>query len=98
MANIELLILEPEWMFSYRCVVLFAVEEKYDGLQKRLSINEVAESSEAELIRLVHLQLGTFGFRSVDPKIHELDGFPRGGELMLVKERTEIRPSRLKDF
>ena len=55
-------------MFSHRCVVLFAVGEKYEGLQKRLSINEVAELSEAELICLIHFQLGTLGSKRVDPK------------------------------
>ena len=39
-----------------------------------MSRNEVAVLSEAELIRLVNLQLGTFGSRSVDPRVHELDG------------------------
>ena len=39
-----------------------------------LSRNEVAELSEAELIRLIHFQLETFRSRSVDPKVHELDG------------------------
>ena len=58
-ANIELLLLEQEWMFSRRCVVLFAAGEKYVGLQKRLSRNEVAALSEAELIRLIHFQLGS---------------------------------------
>ena len=59
MVNIELLILEQEWMFSRRCVVLVTVGEKYEGLQKRLSRNEVAELSEVELIRLIHFQLGS---------------------------------------
>ena len=49
-------------------MVLLAVGEKYKGLQKRLSGNEVAELSKAELIRLVHLQLGTPGSKRVDPK------------------------------
>ena len=49
-------------------MVLFVVEENYEGLQKGLSRNEVAELSEAELIRLVHFQLGTPRSRSVDPK------------------------------
>ncbi len=49
-------------------MVLFAVEEKYEGLQKRLSGNEVAELSEVELIRLVHLQLENPGSKRVDPK------------------------------
>ena len=75
-------------------MVLFAVGEKYERLQKRLSRNEVTELSEAELI---HLQLGTPGYRSVDARVHELDGFPHGSELLLVKERTEIRLSCLKD-
>ena len=46
---------------------LFAVGEKYEGLQKRLSRNEVVELSEAELIRLVHLHLRTPGSKRVDP-------------------------------
>ena len=49
-------------------MVLFTVGKKYEGLQKRWSRNEVAELSEAELIRLVHLQLGTSGSKRVDPK------------------------------
>ena len=44
------------------------VGEKYEGLQKRLFRNEVAELSEAEFIRLLHFQLGTPGSRSIDPK------------------------------
>ena len=47
---------------------MFAVGEKYEGLQKRLSRNEVAELSGAELIHLVHLQLGTPRSKRVDPK------------------------------
>ena len=49
-------------------MVLFAVGEKYEGLQKRLSGSEVAELSETELIRLVHFQLRTPGSKRVDPK------------------------------
>ena len=74
-------------------MVLFVVGEKYEGPQKRLSRNEVAALSKAELIRLVHFQQGTFGSRSVDPKVHELDCSPHGGELLLIPEQTEIRPS-----
>ena len=79
-------------------MVLFAVGEKYESLQKRLCRNEVAELSEAELIRLIHIQLGTLGSWSVDPRVHELDGSSHGGELLLIQERTEIRPSCSKDF
>ena len=60
-----------------------------------MSRNEAAELSEAELIRLIHFQLGTTGSRSVDPRVHESDGSPHGSELLLVKERTEIRLSCL---
>ena len=98
-ASIELLILEQEWMFSRRCVVLVAVGGKYEGHQKSLSGNEVAELSEAELIRLVYLQLGTPGSKGVDPKgpwTRRL--YPHDGESLLIKERTEIRPSSSKDF
>ena len=63
-----------------------------------MSRNEVAEFSEAELIRLVHLQLGTPGSKRVDPKVPESYCSPHGGELLLVKERTEIHLSCLKDF
>ena len=49
-------------------MVLFAVEENYEGLQKRLSRNEVAELSEAELIRLIHFQLGTPESKRVESK------------------------------
>ena len=55
-------------------MVLFAIEEKYEGLQKRLSGNEVAELSEAELIRPISIQRWNPVSRSVDPKVHELDG------------------------
>ena len=79
-------------------MVLFAAGEKYEGLQKRLSRNEVAELAEAELIHLVHLQLGTPGSWSVDPKVHELDSSSYGGELLLIQEWTEIHLSCLKDF
>ncbi len=40
----------------------------------KLSRNEVAELSEAELIRLIRIQRWNPGSRSVDPKVHELDG------------------------
>ena len=73
-------------------MVLFVVEEKYEGLQKGLSGNEVAELSEAELIRLIRIQPWNPGSRSVDPKVHELDGSSHGGELLLIQERAEIRP------
>ena len=43
-------------MFSHKYVVLVAAGERHEGLQ-----NEVAELSEAELIRLIHIQLGTLG-------------------------------------
>ena len=46
-------------MFSHKYVVLVAAGERHKGLKKRLSRNEVAELSEAELIRLIHIQLGT---------------------------------------
>ena len=36
---------DQEWNIQPWCVVLFAVGEKYEGLQKRLSRNEVAELS-----------------------------------------------------
>ena len=39
-----------------------------------LSRNEAAELSEAELIRLIRIQQWKAGSRSVDPKVHELDG------------------------
>ena len=39
-----------------------------------LSRNKVAELSEVELIHLIHIQWRNPGFRSVDPKVHELDG------------------------
>ena len=42
-----------------------------------LSRNEVAELSEAELIRLIHVQQWNTGSRSEDSKIHELDGRSR---------------------
>ena len=84
-------------MFSHKYVVLVAAGEKHEGLQKRLSRNEVAEFSEAELIRLIHIQLGTPGSRSVDSRVHESDGSPHGVILLLGRERTEIRPSRSKD-
>ena len=80
-------------------MVLFAVEEKYEGPLKMLSRNEVAELSEAELIRLVHLQLGTPESKGVDPKgpwTRRL--YPHGGELLLIRERTGIRPFCLKDI
>ena len=80
-------------------MVLFTVGEKYEGLQKRLSGNEVTELSEVELIRLVHLQLGTPGSNRVDskgPLTRRL--YLHGGELLLIKEQTETRPSSLKDF
>ena len=71
-------------------MVLFPVGEKYEGLQKRLSRKEVAALLEAELIHVVYLQMGTFGSRSVNPKVHELDCSPHGSELLLIEERTEI--------
>ena len=148
-------------MFSHRCEVLVAVEEEYEGLQKRLSRNEVAELSEVELNRLIRIQRWNPRSRIVDPKVHEVDGwsgmkysammcgpvccrrevwrspekvvqkwsswivrgrinsssfatgniwvskcrpkgpwirwlYPHGGELLLIKERTEICPSCLK--
>ena len=61
-------------------------------------MNEVAELSEVELIRLIRIQRWNPGSRSVDPKVHELDGSSHGGELLLIQERTEILPSCQKDF
>ena len=49
-------------------MILFAGEENYEDLQKGLSRNEVAELSEAELIRLIHFLLRLPGSRSADPK------------------------------
>ena len=63
-----------------------------------VSRDEVAELSEAELIRLIRIQRWNPGSRSVDLKVDELDGSPHGGELLLIRERTEIHPSCLKDF
>ena len=71
---------------------------KYSAMKKRLSRNEVVELSEAESIRLIHFQMGSPWFRSVDPKVHESDGSPHDGELLLVNEWTEICLSCLKDF
>ena len=80
-------------------MVLFAVGEKYEGLQKRVSRNEVAELSEAELIGLVHLQLGTPRSKRVDPKgLWTRRLYPHSDELLLIKEGTEIRLSCSKDF
>ena len=63
-----------------------------------LSGNEEAELSEAELIRLIRIQRWNPGSRSIDPKVHELDGSSHGGLLLLIQEWTEIRPSCLKDM
>ena len=71
MANIELLILELEWMFS-RCPG--CCERVVIAVLLTLSRNEVAELSEAELIHLIRIQWWNPGSRSVDPKVHELDG------------------------
>ena len=84
-------------MFSHKYVVLVATGERHEGLQKRLSRNEVAELSEAELIRLIHFQLGSPGSRSVDLRVHESDGSPHGVMLLLGRERTDKRPSNSKD-
>ena len=73
-ANIEWLILEGGWMFSHECVVLVVVGERHEDLQKRLSRNEAAELSEAELIRLIYMQLGTPGSKRIDPRGHKTDG------------------------
>ena len=86
-ANIELLILEHKY------VVLVAAGERHEGLQKMLSRNEVAELLDAELIRLIPVQLGTPGSRSIDSRVHESDGSP----LLLGTERTDKRPSCSKD-
>ena len=86
-----------EWMFSHKCVVLVTAGERHEGLQKRLSRNEVTELSEAELIRLIRIQLGTLGSRRVDSRVHELDGSPHGVLLLLGRERTDKRPSCSKD-
>ena len=65
-------------MFSHKYVVLVAAGERHEDLQKRLSRNEVAELSEAKLICLIHIQLGTLGCRSVDSRVPELDGSSHG--------------------
>ena len=70
-------------------MVLFAVEEKYEGFQKGLSRNEVAELSEAELIRLVHLQLGI----TKVPWTRRF--YPHGGKLLLINSGQKyVRPAR----
>ena len=78
-------------------VVLVTAGERHKGLQKRLSRNEVSELSEAELIRLIHVQMGTPGSGSVDSRVHELDGSPHGVMLLLGREQTDIRPFCSKD-
>ena len=50
-------------MFSRRCC-----GRKVIAVSLMFSKNEVAELSEAELIRQVHLQLGTPGSKMLDPK------------------------------
>ena len=86
-----------KWIFSHKDVVLVAVEERHEGLQKRLSRNEVAELTEVELIRLIHVQLGTPGSRSVNSRVYESKGSPRSVVLLLGRERTDIRPSCSKN-
>ena len=73
------------------------LERRHEGLHKRLSRKEVAELSEAELFRLIHIQLGTPGCRRVDSRVHESDSSPHGVVLLLGRERTDKRPSCSKD-
>ena len=83
-----------EWMFRYKYVVLVAVGERHEGLQKRLSRNEVAELSEAELICLI--QLGTPWSRRVNSRVHELDGSPHGVWYCCLEGSRQkyVRPAR----
>ena len=90
---------DQEWNIQPWCMVLFSVGEKNEDLQKGWSRNEVAELSEVELICLIHFQLGIPTSQSVDPKGpwgRRL--YPHGGELLLIKDETEIGPSSSKDF
>ena len=82
-----------EWMFSHKYVVLVAARERHESLQKRLSRNEVAELSEAELIRLIHIQLGIPGSRSEDSRVHESDGSPHGVVLLLWSRKKSLLTS-----
>ena len=52
----------------------------------------------AEYVRLIHVQLGTPGSISVDPRVHESDCSPRGVMLLLGRERMDKRPSCSKDL
>ena len=46
----------------------------------------------------MHFNWEAPGSCSVDPRVNESDSSPHGGELLLVKQWAEIRPSCLKDF
>ena len=99
-ANIELLILEQRNECSAINAWSWLLQERERGMKvsrKGWSRNEVAELSVAELIRLIHIQLGTLGSRRVDSKVPEIDGSPHGEMLLFGRERTDKCPSSSKD-